>query len=136
MSMPIRADDPRPPSEQIAAELREAIEAGDYKPGQPLPSTRQLMESHAIASMTVQRAIAMLRDEGLVTSHPGRGVFVRQPDEPTSGHTSASPKTLDEALKMLAEVNERLDRLETQVAPPQPDLAPEPAAERSPGIEP
>lgn len=71
-----------------------------------------------------------------MTSHPGRGVFVRQADELTSGQTPPAPRTLDEALKMLAEVNERLDRLETQVAPPQPDLASEPAAEPSLGIEP
>lgn len=134
--MPIRADDPRTPAEQLAGELREAIEAGEYRPGQILPSTRRLMESYGVASMTVQRAMAMLRDEGLVMSQPGRGVFVRQPDQAPVGQATAEPKTLEEALKMLSTVNKRLDQLEAQVAERGTVPAPGPAPEPAPGIEP
>ncbi|MEM9656490.1 MAG: GntR family transcriptional regulator, partial [Actinomycetota bacterium] len=37
-------DDPRPPYQQIADELRDQIHTGLIRPGQRLPSTRELME--------------------------------------------------------------------------------------------
>jgi DNA-binding GntR family transcriptional regulator len=73
----IRLDDPRPPFQQLADELRDAIAAGKLRPGERLPSNRELAEREGIAAMTVQRAVSVLREEGLVFSAPGRGVFVR-----------------------------------------------------------
>jgi GntR family transcriptional regulator len=61
---------------QVAAALRDEIRAGRYGPGSQLPSERELRERFGVAGGTVRGALAMLRAEGLVTSHPGRGVFV------------------------------------------------------------
>ena len=72
-----RTDD-RPPYRQIADQLRTAIERGELRPGDKLPSEAALMEHYHVARMTARQAIQELRGEGRVVSEQGRGVFVRQ----------------------------------------------------------
>ena len=61
----------------IAAKLRTAIRSGMYRPGMQLPSNSVLRDEHGAANMTIQNALKILRDEGLVEGRPGAGVFVR-----------------------------------------------------------
>ncbi|RAJ70240.1 GntR family transcriptional regulator [Streptomyces sp. Amel2xB2] len=68
--------DPRPDHEQIAADLRREILAGDLPPGAKLPSTDTLMKRFGTSSATVQRALRLLKDEQLVHGRPGSGVYV------------------------------------------------------------
>jgi DNA-binding transcriptional regulator YhcF (GntR family) len=72
------ADDPRPPYIQVAGALRAAILTRTLEPGDKLPSGSQLAARYGVARMTVQQAIRVLRDEGLVVSRQGSGVFVRE----------------------------------------------------------
>lgn len=62
----------------IAGELRDAITAGRYQPGDKLPSERALASQHGAARNTAREAIVQLRREGLVIAEHGRGVFVRE----------------------------------------------------------
>lgn len=64
--------------QQLAGILRGQIERGDIAPGKLLPSIRTLMQTYGVSDGTVKRAIAALRDEGLVESIVGRGVYVRK----------------------------------------------------------
>ncbi len=67
--------------EQLAARLRADILNGTYRTGQRLPSERTLIEELGLARETVRRAVAVLRQEGLVVVERGHGVVVReQPD--------------------------------------------------------
>ena len=68
-----------PAFRQVASDLRQKISAGQYSPGDQLPSERELTETYEVSRPTVRDAINMLRSEGLVTSEHGRGVFVRPP---------------------------------------------------------
>lgn len=105
---------------------------GDYEPGDRQPSTRRLAEANGISATTVQDALRVLTDEGLSVSHQGRGAFVQQPPEEAAGEgTSSTPETLDEALKMLAEVNARLDQLEARVPQPKHDPGPDPISDQT-----
>ena len=61
---------------QVADALREEIRAGEYRPGDRLPSERELVERFRVSVNTVRAALVQLRTEGLVESHRGRGVFV------------------------------------------------------------
>ncbi|MFE5868308.1 GntR family transcriptional regulator [Streptomyces roseifaciens] len=70
-------DDPRPPYMQAAEVLRKEIQAGRLKPGDKLPSARDLQERYNLASSTVQNALRLLKSEGLIYSVQGRGSFVR-----------------------------------------------------------
>jgi DNA-binding transcriptional regulator YhcF (GntR family) len=71
-------DDPRAPYIQVASALRAAILTKKLQPGDKLPSGNQLAERYGVARMTVQTAIRVLREEGLVVSRQGSGVFVRE----------------------------------------------------------
>lgn len=73
--------DPTPPYRQLAGLLRDRIAAGEFRPGDALPSEKDLQQEHGLARETVRRAMRVLRDEGLVVTIPGRGTFV--PPEPT-----------------------------------------------------
>jgi GntR family transcriptional regulator len=69
----------RPPYRQIADHLRAAIDAGQLRPGDRLPSEAELRQHYGVARMTARQAIQELRSEGRVIAEHGRGVFVRQP---------------------------------------------------------
>jgi DNA-binding transcriptional regulator YhcF (GntR family) len=71
-------DDPRPPYQQVANTLRAAILTRKIEPGQKLPSGAELARRYSVARMTIQQAIRLLRDEGLVVSRQGSGVYVRE----------------------------------------------------------
>jgi DNA-binding transcriptional MocR family regulator len=47
-------------------------------PGQRLPSTRWIAQTRHLSPLTVSRALADLRREGLLVSRPGSGTFVAQ----------------------------------------------------------
>jgi GntR family transcriptional regulator len=70
--------DPRPPFQQIAATLRTEIEDGSLPPGAKLPTTRKLQDRFGAGNPTVQRALAVLKAEGLVEGIAGKGVYVRE----------------------------------------------------------
>lgn len=76
--MELDPDDPRPPYQQVANTLRAAILTKKFEPGDKLPSGPELSEQFGVARMTIQQAIRLLRDEGLVVSRQGSGVFVRE----------------------------------------------------------
>jgi GntR family transcriptional regulator len=51
---------------------------GQDPEGTPLPSETQLAEMYDVTRMTARQAVDVLKNEGLVRSEHGRGVFVRQ----------------------------------------------------------
>jgi GntR family transcriptional regulator len=68
-----------PKYEQIRKDLAAAIRQGDYRPGEALPSQRDLSASYGVTLMTLRQALRLLSDEGLVVQQPGRGTFVAPP---------------------------------------------------------
>lgn len=79
--MSLDPDDPRPPYVQVANALRAAILTKKFSPGDRLPSRSELAKSYHVAPMTVQNALRELREEGLIVSRQGSGVFVRERTE-------------------------------------------------------
>jgi len=78
----------------VADDLRRAIEQGEYQPGQRLPSGRTLAETYAVALNTAQRAVDLLKVEGVLVSYPPRGIFVQSP-ETGGGHPDRSPEYVE-----------------------------------------
>lgn len=62
--------------DQLAAAVRAEVGRGALRPGDRLPTARQLADSLEINIHTVLRAYQELRDEGLVDLRRGRGAVV------------------------------------------------------------
>ncbi|EIE98251.1 GntR family transcriptional regulator [Saccharomonospora glauca] len=62
---------------QVAADLRGRITAGEYAPGDKLPSERAMTETYGVSRLTIREALGILRAEGVIVAEHGRGVFVR-----------------------------------------------------------
>lgn len=61
--------------QQIAGVIRGRIESGEYQPGR-LVSEHQLITEFGVARNTVRKAVAGLREEGLLYTRPNLGSFV------------------------------------------------------------
>ncbi len=73
MPRPTRSTpEPQNPYELLAAKLRADIESGVLAPGALIPTCADLASAHGISHATANRAIALLRDEGLVRSKRGQ----------------------------------------------------------------
>ena len=62
--------------EQICAQIKAGILAGELKEGDMLPSMRTLAQELRISVITTKRAYEELEREGFVVSQTGRGSFV------------------------------------------------------------
>ncbi len=62
---------------RIVGEIRDRIASGRLRPGDRVPSTRQITQQWGVAMATATKVISTLRDEGLVDTKPGAGTVVR-----------------------------------------------------------
>jgi DNA-binding transcriptional regulator YhcF (GntR family) len=76
--MSLDIDDPRPPYQQVATKLRAAILTGKLVPGERLPTQVELSKTYGVARMTIQQALRILKDDGLIATRQGSGMFVRE----------------------------------------------------------
>jgi DNA-binding FadR family transcriptional regulator len=70
--------------EVIAEALRERIRVGGLRPGDALPTQAVLMAEFGASSLSVQKAMALLKRDGYAVSRPGKGAFVAQSDVDTA----------------------------------------------------
>ncbi|MEV4317815.1 GntR family transcriptional regulator [Actinocrispum sp. NPDC049592] len=68
---------------QIANFIKDEIVRGDRKPGEEIPSERQLAVEWNVARPTAAKALNALRIQGLVESRQGSGTYVRDPQAAT-----------------------------------------------------
>ncbi|MHA3979168.1 FadR/GntR family transcriptional regulator [Halovulum sp. GXIMD14794] len=71
-----RIDRPRRLPDEVAATITSAIEAGQLKPGDKLPSENALSERFGVARTVVREAISLLKYDGVVDSRRGVGAFI------------------------------------------------------------
>jgi GntR family transcriptional regulator len=62
--------------EQLAAQLRAEIEAGQFDPSGKLPSESELVNSCGVSRVTVRLALDLLAREGAVERQQGKGTYV------------------------------------------------------------
>lgn len=74
--------------QQAAAAIAARVQRGDYRPGQRIPSERELAEEHNVSRPTIREALIALEVTGLVRSRHGSGIFVV--DSPPAGALSLS----------------------------------------------
>lgn len=61
---------------QLMDEVKHRVAVGDLKPGDQLPTVRQLAADLRINFNTVARAYRMLDDDGIISTQHGRGTFI------------------------------------------------------------
>ncbi|MCA9906124.1 MAG: GntR family transcriptional regulator, partial [Anaerolineae bacterium] len=72
----INRDGPIPLYRQLYDLLRQQIDAGVLKAGDPLPTEEQLTETYGISRVTTRKALQLLADEGMLIRHPGKGTYI------------------------------------------------------------
>ena len=108
--MEMDQSDRRPAYQRVADDLRQAIAAGTYRPGDQLPTLAELATRYGIAVMTARDAIRQLVADGLVVSRQGKGAYVlRQPSVDES-------ITVPELLDLLHQVSRSVDDLTDRMA--------------------
>ncbi|MCZ7564097.1 MAG: GntR family transcriptional regulator [Burkholderiales bacterium] len=67
---------------QIKALVLRSLEAGEWKPGEAIPSESELAARYRVSQGTVRKAIDELAGENLLVRRQGRGTFVATHGEP------------------------------------------------------
>ena len=70
--------DSRPIWQQLSEQIRRRIVTGEYAPGSRLPSVRDLAAEAGVNPNTMQRAMAQLEGEGLLTTNRTAGRTVTE----------------------------------------------------------
>lgn len=102
----------------IADALRELILSGELKPGDRVPSSRELVAEYGGGKATALAAIRVLADEGLVTTGDKRKAIVRDRDEAVRSPEARLAATKGELRAIRAKVvdlRHQLDDLERHV---------------------
>jgi len=72
----ITRDSPIPLYRQLYDILRQQIDDGLLKAGDPLPTEEKLTETYGISRVTTRKALQLLTDEGLLVRHAGKGTYI------------------------------------------------------------
>lgn len=98
--------------QQIVDQVKELIVAGILKPGDKLPSVRDLARTLTVNPNTIQKAFRDLEYQGYVTTSPGLGTYVAKPDlmEPDPRKLESLKIQLEKDMKELLYLGLSLDQ--------------------------
>ncbi len=83
---------------QIVEQVQQLLISGKLRPGDQLPTVRQLASDIRVNFNTVARAYRMLDEAGLISTQQGRGTYIL--DQPAEGLTDLlKAETLDEQVR-------------------------------------
>jgi Predicted transcriptional regulators len=105
----VNPSSPEPIYRQIAEQLRRLVSAGQLRPGDGLPSVREVASVHAINPMTVSRAYSQLEAEGVLERLRGKGMAVAARDQARGATTAARLQMLEPALREAARQSRELE---------------------------
>ena len=88
---------------QLREQVLHAISRGALKPGDQLPTVREVAVDLSINPNTVNRAYAELERDGYLTSRRGRGTFIAEPPTALKGAATRHDRLDDIAGRALAE---------------------------------
>ena len=85
---------------QVRDQIVAGVAAGELKLGDQLPSVREFSRDLGVNYHTVNKAYALLRDEGYVNIFGRKGVFISKPPEADEAFINSVEKQLE---KIMAE---------------------------------
>ena len=123
-SLIISQTDPRPMYLQIKDQIRHRVAAGDWKPGEEIPSIRALAASLQVSVITIKRAYLELEHEGVIITRQGKGSYVADrielpmqlTDQELQEHLEAAVRLARLLGLSTEELIERLRSIDTGVA--------------------
>jgi DNA-binding GntR family transcriptional regulator len=63
---------------QVAQAVRDAIQRGELRPGDPVPSAKTLSQEHGVSVETARKALRLVASEGLIVRvSPGLPFYVK-----------------------------------------------------------
>lgn len=77
---PLGQDERLPLYQRLRDEMLAKIAAGEWLPGEAIPTEAELTRQYGVAVGTVRKALETLVAEGLLLRAQGRGTFVRRPN--------------------------------------------------------
>jgi DNA-binding FadR family transcriptional regulator len=80
-TMPLHAIEPRRLYRQVADQLRQLIDSGEFPVGERLPTERELAAQLGVSRPTVREALIALEVDGRVRIRVGSGIYVLAPQE-------------------------------------------------------
>jgi DNA-binding FadR family transcriptional regulator len=115
---------PRLIAGDIARTLKQRIEAGEWADGAAVPPERELAAAFGVARNTLRRAMNLLREDGTISRHVGRGTFVNMAPSATmtqivarmEGASPADMMELRLLVEPLAASNAAIHASSTQLA--------------------
>lgn len=90
---------------QIADSIRIDIERGDLTPADPIPTLRQLADQWSSSITSARAAVALLKQQGLISGGRGSAPVVRQP--PTRVTRSSERHQVEKSLAAKSEAERR-----------------------------
>ncbi len=102
MLLRVSSTSEKPLYQQLRDQIVEGIAVGELLPGEKLPSVRSLATDLGINLHTVNKAYAVLRDEGYVAMRGRSGAVVSTPGEQASTRSRLEDERMDESLFDLA----------------------------------
>lgn len=125
--------------ELLARDLEELISSGTFKPGERLPSVRELVTNRSLSPSTVFEAYYLLEARGMVEARPRAGYFAKprsaMHEEPAVAQPVAGSRDVvvnDLVVEVLGSVRDR-DMVPLGSAFPSPTLFPLPRLARGMG---
>lgn len=116
---------------QIIEQVTVKVLAGDWLPGQPIPSIRHLASASKVSVITVKRAYLELERAGIIVTRPGKGSFVadrldlarqlalKEFRASLEGMLAAADRLGLDRERILSEVEQELKAREGEVAEPE-----------------
>ena len=98
--------------DEVVKQLRDSIDSGALKPGERLPSERDLASALEVSRNVLREALRVLEANGLVVTRPGIGRVVRHLDD---GHPRGTSLTDSLELATIDEVLETRVILECEI---------------------
>jgi GntR family transcriptional regulator len=98
----------QPIYKQLMEQIRRMIASGQLKPGDSLPSVRDLALTHTVNAMTISKAYNMLETEGLLVRQRGKAMTVSTQNK-LSENKQDRLKRLQPAINQLAMAADQLE---------------------------
>ena len=100
--------------EDVVAQIKERIARGEFKPGDRLPTEREFIEKFGVSRVSLREAFRVLESNGIISSQPGGGRFVREANSSTLFGTEGFISTLE--LSQVRDLLEAREAIECKIA--------------------